>query len=477
MAYAKTKRFFGIFLQIILILLINSSFQTFANIESHYIIASPSNEISMHPLLFFSTDLNGDSVGDVIWGSRDLILAFDVRSRDILWINTSSISNIEAISIIEQEQQPIGLVAANATAFGLIRLHDGYESMTYSIYPEEVSLISTGILDSDIDPVIVIATKNGSLLCVGSNQDAQWNRTFAETIHVLEIGDLNSNGADDVIIATETGISALEGSSGLLLGSWLTSSNIAQIHIHGNEKSQLSFIALDSGGNVTGYSIEVSAPIWSAGPFTEVGWAGLAPIFPANRSLDFVVATRDGWISRRSGTSGERVWDRHISANITGNFIASDLTAAEPWEILFSTHETTSEKAIRKIMAISGQNGATLMQSQLQGDIALVASADWNGDAQGDVGAGSTDGWVYLINFLNGRPIWDVNIELKFILASTSEPVSTTISSTPDISATSDTKRSTNASNLPIAEASATLAILCIATIVLFFVTRRFRDH
>jgi hypothetical protein len=476
LAYARTNHISSIFLQIVLIVLMNSSFQTFANVETRGAIAGPSNEISMHPLLFLSTDLNGDSVGDVIWGSRDLILAFDVRSRSILWTNTSSISNIEIISIIEQHQQPISLVAANASAFSLLRLHDGYESMTYSIYPEKISLISAGFTDSELNPAIAIATKNGSLLCVGSNRDVQWNRTFTETIHVLGMGDLTGNAADDVIIATDTSISVLEGSNGILQGSWPISSNITQIHIHSNEKSQLSFIALDAGGNATGYSLEQSVPIWSAIPFAGENWAGLVPIFPGNRSLDFVVATRDGWISRRNGTSGERVWDRHISANITGNLMASDLTTADPWEILFSTREYDPEKTGSKIMTLSGHNGGTLMQSNLHGEIELVTSEDWNRDALRDIGAASTDGWIFLIDFSTGFPIWEANVELKFILPS-SEPANTTVSSTPDISLSSDTNRSTNASNLPIAEASATLAILCAATIVFFFIARRFRNN
>lgn len=475
LAYARSKHLLDIFLRIILILLMNSSFPALADIETPHTIANPSNEISLHPLLFFSTDLNGDSVGDVIWGSRDLILAFDVRSRAILWTNTSSISNIEIISIIEQQQQqpPISLLAANATAFGLIRLRDGYESMTYSIFPEKISLISTGFIDSDANPVIAVATNNGSLMCVGSNRSVQWNRTYAETIHVLEMGDLNSNSVDDIVIATETRISVLEGSNGALLGNWQINSNITHIHLLGNKKSQPSFITLDADGSTTAYSLEQPLQIWSAILYEGADWAGVTPIFPGNRSQDFAVATRDGWISRRNGTSGERVWDRNIAANITGNFIASDLTTADASELLFSIREDDPEKTVNKIIALNGYNGGTLMQAQLHADVALVTSADWNKDALPDIGAASTDGWIFLIDFAKRLPIWEANVALKFILPD-SEPANTTVSSAPSIS---DTKQRSSTPNLPIAEASATLAIICIATVVLFFVAKWLRKH
>jgi outer membrane protein assembly factor BamB len=430
-----------------------------------------SNEISLNPIVLLAADLTNDYVGDVIWGSKDLILAFDGNlpfhgdPRDIIWLNTSTISEFKAVKAIESQGKMTSLVVANSTAIGLIGVHDGFESRVISTHPMIISQIAGGFMNADPKPDIITATEDGNLLCFESSGDSLWNHTTSETIRALAVGDLDGKNQEDVVAAYENEIIAFRGSNGDVLGNWSISSEATHFLIGPLNKNptEYGFVVLEANGVGSAYITAESAPLWSTLISTEAIWKGLSPIFSENEKLDFVVATKNGLVARMNRTSGEPIWTRNLSVEISGDVIVSNITAGEALDLVLPTANGT--------IMLSGEGGTTLSHFRFPGETKFAMSADWNNDTVADIGAATSDGWLFSFDYLTGLPIWSFQIANQFGLANEG-PYSNVDSSIPDGS-NSDIAQGNDEPNLPIAEVLIVVIILMLGMLAIIGIKRR----
>jgi hypothetical protein len=435
-------------------------------------IMNSSTEISLQPIFLLSADLNNDELKDVVWGSRDLILAFNGDYPELLWSNTSTIINFEKIIIAESSSEPQNLIIANNASIAYLRLQDGYEWSKISLSPKNISLLAAGFMDSDNIPEIVVFTEDGSLICAESNGSFFWNQTASGTISALVVGDITGNGRDDVVVANETHILALKGSTGETMGNWGISSRITHIRIGslGNEFPNNGFIALEESGKGTAYFVTNSTPIWSVQLYSGSEWLGISEVFSENANQHYVLANKEGWLFCRDGATGEHIWDRQLSVNITKNLSTADLTDSDALELILATQLNYKDRLVNRIIALSGESGGFLFQVDFPAEVILTTSADWNNDTIVDLGVATSNGWIYALNSISTLPIWASSIPI-LLNETEEEPPSMTISSN---SAETDTER-ISADGLSLTDALIVPILLIIFVGVGFGVIRYFR--
>ncbi|MFX0116026.1 MAG: PQQ-binding-like beta-propeller repeat protein [Candidatus Hodarchaeota archaeon] len=373
-----------------------------------------SAEISLRPIFIFSTDLNNDEVSDVVWGSRGLILAFNGDYPELMWSNTSTISNLENIAIAEISAEPQDLIIANRTSVAYLRLQDGHEWSKISFSPKNILLLAAGFMNSDNTQDILVFTEDGSLICAESDGSLIWNQSSSGAISALTVGDITGNGRDDVVIANETHILALNGSSGDFVGNWSISSSITHIRVNSlsNESLQNGFVALEASGKAMAYLITNSTPVWSAHLNSGSEWLGISEVFSEGADQIYVFATKDGWLFCRDGASGEHIWDRQLPVNVTKNLATADLVGSEAMEVILATQLTRGDRIVNNVIVLNGESGGFHFQADFPAEVILTMSADWNNDTIADLGVATTDGWLYAMDIATGLPIWTANIPI-----------------------------------------------------------------
>lgn len=347
----------------------------------------------LHPIIQVTLQGNGMYAGQDI-NLPDTVLSWgNMRTQGSKrkWLTVMNVgSSVLTIDSVKFSTDIFGTSATfpvDINPSSQMKLDVWFAPVTAGVYQETLYIYSN---DPDEEVLHVHLTGNGvDTTFAGGDMiwyyQARGGSVYNHIRSIKSIPDVNNDGKDDVVAVSE---------------------NDTLYLIHGNGYQE---------GDV----------LWRFADKTCYTERGLVVVPDLNGDGFYDVALGTVWGSRKvyaiSGKNGSVIWQYDTHQYGQGGWVyevsyAPDLNGDGKVEILAATGNDAYNTGPKRVFMFSGATGDILWQRDLGYSVFSVrAVGDINNDGYPEVAAGTADGgsyayWVYLLNGVNGNPIWSNNL-------------------------------------------------------------------
>jgi len=372
-------------------------------------------------------DLDEDNDQDLVVSSylgNHVVYAFEGDIDSPIWTSDTLDGNTRDISFGDVTgEKDIDIVFATSDRVEVINGQDGSKIWYYAVGG---TIQSVSCADFDEDAIMDVAagggaghTGNDPALSVWALRTVQspllWEHTFGEYGNAIAIGDLNGDGAEDVISVSSLDdfARAINGADGTELWTWQGTANLFAVCVGDFDNDDHIDVAVAGDDDqVTALYGDSGNVMWTFPTGDQIYRKCLqAADLNDDDYVDVIAGSNDNNVYALNGAERDIIWSTNVGADVNDLRIAQ-MNESGPPDVVVAVGSGTSGE---KVTVLDGVDGSVLWELPAGESIEHIEVGDVNEDDIPDVAAAQTPYGTRQIIMIDGATqgiIWTHPIDL-----------------------------------------------------------------